>query len=156
PLLPAEQAWIATLDAPPSAPSVMDDDRVYVPIQIEQLQALSRSTGAKVWARTVQTTWPPLLVDGVLYVAANHDVQALDAATGEQRWRVPVEKGPIAPLAFAGDLLIGVFETGTVIAFAEDGRQAWTQTLGAASHFAPVSDGTRVFFVLDDNRVVAL
>ena len=144
----------------------MDDERVYIPIQPEQIQALSRATGAKVWRRDIETAWPPLLLNGVLYVAASDEIHALDPATGAQKWRTPFEHPMIAPLAGcrppgsgikSADRLIGVFEQGIVIAFAaDDGRMLWSHELGAASHLAPVSDGMRVFFALDDSRVVAL
>jgi outer membrane protein assembly factor BamB len=171
PLLPVEQAWITTLDATPAAGGAMDDERVYIPLQPEAIQALRRDTGAKVWQRDIETAWPPLLSNGVLYVAASDEIHALDPATGDQKWRVPFEHPMIAPLsAVAGsaigdpgsaltsaDLLIGVFEKGIVIAFAaDDGRMLWSYALGATSHFAAVSDGMRAFFALDDSRVVAL
>jgi outer membrane protein assembly factor BamB len=157
PLLPVEQAWIVTLDALPSAGGAMDAERVYIPIQPEQVQALSRATGAKIWRREIETTWPPLLLNEVLYVAASDEIHALDAETGAQKWRAPFENSMIAPLASAGDLLIGVFDKGTVVAFAAaDGRMVWTRELGAPSHYAAVSNGLRIFFALADSRVVAL
>ncbi len=145
------------LGALPSAGGAMDAERVYIPIQPEQLQALNRATGAKVWRRDIETTWPPLLLNDVLYVAASDEIHALDAETGAQKWRTPFEPPMIAPLASIGDLLIGVFDKGAVIAFAvADGRMVWTRELGAPSHYAAVSDDMRVFFALDDSRVVAL
>ena len=112
----------------------MDAERVYIPMQPEQLQALSRATGAKVWRRDIETAWAPLLLNGILYVAASDEIHALDAETGAQKWRTPFEHPMIAPLASAGDLLIGVFEKGAVIAFAAgDGRMVWTRELGAPS-----------------------
>ncbi len=135
----------------------MDDERVYISIQPEELQALSRATGAKVWKRDIESMWPPVLANGVLYVAASDEIHALDPATGAQVWRTPFEHPMIAPLASAGDLVIGVFDKGVVIAFAADmGRMVWTRELSAPSHLAPVSDGIRVFFALDDSRMVAL
>lgn len=135
----------------------MDAERVYIPIQPEQVQALSRATGAKVWRREIETTWPPVLLNDVLYVAASDEIHALDAHTGTQKWRTPFEYPMIAPLVFAGDLLVGVFDKGTVIAFAAgDGRMVWTRELGAPSHYAAVSNGMRIFFALADSRVVAL
>jgi outer membrane protein assembly factor BamB len=157
PLLPLEASWIVTLDAMPSAGGAMDAERVYIPIQPEQLQALSRATGQKVWMRPIESAWPPVLLNGSLYLAASDEIHALDPATGAQKWRTPFEHPMIAPLAAAGDLLVGVFEKGVVIAFAaDDGRMVWTQDLGAPSHFAPASDPMRVFFALDDSRLVAL
>jgi len=157
PLFPVEQEWIVTLDALPSAGGAMDAERVYIPIQSERLQALSRRTGAKVWRRDIETAWAPLLMNGVLFVAASDEIHALDAETGAQKWRTPFEHPMIAPLASAGDLLIGVFEKGVVIALAAaDGHMVWNRELGAPSHYAAVSDGMRIFFALDDSRVVAL
>jgi len=173
PLVPVEQAWIALLDAQPSAAGVMDASRVYLPIQPEEIVALDRSTGAKIWARDIESSWPPVLAGDTLYIAASDEIHALDPATGQQRWRVPYDKPMIAPFVAAAmttghdgrtgaaaatvPVLIGVFEKGTVIAFAaDDGRRLWTLELGAPTHFVPVSDGTHVFFALDDSRVVAL
>jgi outer membrane protein assembly factor BamB len=157
PLLPAEQAWIATLDAPPSAGGVMDGERIYIPIQPEEIHALDRSTGMPIWKRSIESAWPPVLHDGVLYIAASDEIHALDPATGGQKWRVPFEMPMTSPLVSSGELLVAVFDPGDVIAFAaEDGRQVWMQSLGATSRYAPVSNGMRLFFALDDSRVVAL
>ena len=170
PLLPAEQAWIALLDSQPAAPAVMDDRRVYIPLQPEKIVALDRFTGAKLWVRDIESSWPPVLAGDTVYIAASDEIHALDPATGLQRWRVPYDKPMIAPLvaaelstgrnqsaAPATPVLIGVFDKGTVIAFAaDDGRRLWTQELGAPTHFFPVADGARAFFALDDSRGVAL
>ena len=181
--MPVEQAWVAMLEGTPTAGGAMDDERVYIPVQPAKVQALSRATGAKVWTRDIETTWPPLLLNGVLYVAANDEIDAFDPASGDRKWRTPFEHPLIAPLAAvpgsgirdqgsgdpksgirdpgAGvkstDRLIGVFEQGIVIAFAaDDGRMLWSHELGTASRLAPVSDGMRVFFATEDSRVVAL
>ena len=166
-----EQAWIALLDSQPSAPGVMDDRRVYVPLQPEEIVALDRFTGAKVWGRNIESAWSPVLAGDTLYIAASDEIHALDPTTGLQRWRVPYDKPMIAPLVAtelsAGRdrrdaapptrMLLGVFDKGTIIAFAaDDGRRLWTEELGSPTHFMPVSDGTRGFFALDDSRGVAL
>lgn len=135
----------------------MDADRVYIPIQPEEIQALDRATGAKVWKRNIESARPPVLHDDVLFVAASDEIHALDPATGGQKWRTSFEKPMISPLVSSGEILVAVFDPGDVIAFAaDDGRTVWTRALGAASRHAPVSDGTRLFFALDDSRIVAL
>src|SRR5438094_106235 len=91
PLLPAVQEWIATLDAPPSAGGAMDAERVYIPIQSEQLVALSRASGATLWRRDIESTWPPIVIGGTLYLAASDEIHALDSATGAEKWRVPFD-----------------------------------------------------------------
>jgi outer membrane protein assembly factor BamB len=169
PLLPVVQEWIATLDDAPSASGTMDAERIYIPIQPEKLVALSRTTGAKVWTRDIESMWPPVVVADVLYVIASDEIHALDAATGAQRWRVPFDAKVAAPLTAAAgtrksaagspndDLLIATFEKGVVVAYAmDDGRMLWTRELGAATRFAPAIDGMRAVFAVDDSRAVAL
>jgi outer membrane protein assembly factor BamB len=168
PLLPVVQEWIATLDDAPSAAGAMDAERVYIPIQPEKLVALSRTTGAKLWTRDIESAWPPVIRGDVLYVVASDEIHALDAATGMERWRVSFDAKIAAPLIAAGnqdpgaggvsvDLLIATFGKGLVAAYAtDDGRMVWTRELGAASRFAPAIDGMRAVFAIDDSRAVAL
>ena len=161
----------------------MDAERVYVPIQPERLVALSRSTGAKLWTRDIESTWPPLIVGDVLYVAASDEIHALDAASGDEKWRAPFDTAVTAPLIAAtgirpstssgrpervegrdsgsgirsADLIIGIFEKGRVIAFdAGNGRMLWMRELGGVSRFTPAIDGVRAVFALEDSRAVAV
>jgi outer membrane protein assembly factor BamB len=170
PLLPVVQQWIATLDDVPSAGGAMDAERIYIPIQPEKLVALSRTTGAKLWTRDIESAWPPVVLGDVLYVVASDEIHALEAATGAEKWRVAFDAGVVsAPLTAAvgngepaaasrnADLLIATFDKGRVVAYAtEDGRMLWMRELGAASRFSPAIDGTRAVFAIDDSRAVAL
>jgi outer membrane protein assembly factor BamB len=169
PLLPVVQEWIATLDDLPSAGGAMDAERVYVPIQPEKLVALSRTTGAKVWTRDIESKWPPVVVADVLYVIASDEIHALEAATGAEKWRVAFDAVVSAPLVTAigspesgagsrrVDLLIATFDKGRVAAYAiDDGRMVWTGELGGTSRFVPAVDGDRAVFAVDDSRAVAL
>jgi len=147
----------------------MDAERIYIPIQPEKLVALSRTTGAQVWTRDIESTWPPVVVADVLYVIASDEIHALDAASGAQRWRVPFDAKVAAPLTAAvrgpkpvagsptDDLLIATFDKGLVVAYATaDGRMLWMRELGAASRFTPAIDGLRAVFAVDDSRAVAV
>jgi outer membrane protein assembly factor BamB len=175
PLFPAVQEWIATLDAPPSAGGAIDAERVYIPIQSEQLVALSRGSGATLWKREIESTWPPIVIADTVYLVASDEIHALDSATGAQKWRTAFDGRMTAPLTgvryqvsgvrggpgigeqVSGNVLLGIFERGLVIAFsADDGRMLWTHDLGAASHFTPAIDGVRAVFALEDSRAVAL
>src|SRR5262249_50312046 len=156
-LFPVIQEWIATLDDLPSAPGTMDAERIYVPIQPEKIVALSRKTGAKLWARDIESNWPPVVIGDVLYVIASAEIHALDAASGSEKGRVPFDAKVTAPLTAAigirsstssgrpelvegrdpesairsVDLLIATFEKGRIIAFATDnGRMLWMRELG--------------------------
>jgi len=157
PLLPVVQEWTTTLEDVPSAGGAMDDERVYVPISPEQIVALSRSNGAKLWTRDIESMWPPVVIGDALFVAASDEIHALASETGEPKWRVSFDHRMIAPLTATPTSLIGMFDKGLVVAFAPDtGRTLWMRELGAASRFAPAHDGTRAFFALDDSRVVAV
>jgi outer membrane protein assembly factor BamB len=174
PLLPVTQEWIATLDNVPSAGAAMDAERVYIPLQPERLVALSRTTGAKLWMRDIESMWPPVVIANVLYVIASDEIHALDAATGEEKWRVGFDAVVSAPLTAAiasqqpapasgndnvgtDNVLIATFDKGRVVAYAtNDGRMLWMRELGAASRFAPAIDGVRAVFAVDDSRAVAV
>src|SRR5215208_766084 len=141
PLLPATQEWIATLDNAPSAAGAMDEERVYIPLMPEQIVALSRATGVKVWQRDIESSWPPVLIGDTLFVVASDEIHALEAATGIERRRIPLEHQLTAPLTATASSLIGIAEKGIVITIAAaDGRTLWMRELGAASKFAPALD----------------
>jgi outer membrane protein assembly factor BamB len=78
-----------------------DATEVYAP---RELVAVDAATGRRVWSREIDASHPAALFDGgVLAVArGSSDLVALDARTGEQRWRtkgkssVGTECGPTA------------------------------------------------------------
>ena len=147
----------------------MDAERVYIPTQPEKLVALSRTTGATLWTRDIESMWPPVVRGDVLFVVASDEIHALEAATGAEKWRISFDAAIAAPLIAASashgaadadegvDLLIATFGKGLVIAYAaDDGRILWTRELGSASRFSPATDGVRAVFASDDSRAIAL
>jgi len=157
PLLPATQEWIATLEDAPAAGGAMDAERVYVPLQSEQIVALRRADGSKVWTREIESKWPPVVIGDAVFVVASDEMHALDAATGAERWRVPFDHQLTAPLAPTASTLVAVADKGLVIVVAAaDGRTVWMRELGTVSRFMPALDEMRAFVALDDGRVVAL
>ena len=135
----------------------MDDERIYVPLQSEELTALDRETGEVMWMRAIETAWPPVVHDGVVYLAASDELHALAASTGDTLWRAPLAR-LAAPLVYDTGWLLAVVEPGEVIAMrADDGRQLWRQPLGAASRSRAVpGDDDVVYFTVTDGRVVSL
>jgi len=134
----------------------MDDVRVYVPLEGEHFTAIDRATGATVWTQDIESDWPPLVHDGVVYLAASDELHALDAATGNHRWRAPVPRGAMAPMVMAGNVLIVLEAPDTVLAFAPNGGRFWTTPLGGTTGRASLAVGASSVFVGLDNRVVAL
>lgn len=131
PVLPAEQAWQATLPFSAAAGGAMDDARVYVPLAGEHFFAIDRETGKTAWTVDIESDWPPLVRDGVVYLAASDELHALDAATGNRLWRVPLGRGAIAPMATTEQALVVLVAPDEVWAFnPSDGRVLWTTPLG--------------------------
>ena len=134
PVLPAEAAWQVTLPFPPSAPAAMDELRIYVPLDGEHCVAINRDTGTTVWTVDIESAWPPLVHDGVVYLAASDELHALDAATGSHRWRVPLPRGAMAPMTMTAAALIVLGPPDSVLAFkTSDGSLLWAKSLGGRS-----------------------
>ena len=135
-----------TLDAPPSAGGAMDAERVYIPIQPEQTRrAQSRDAARRSGQREIESTWPPIVLDdtctspratrfmrSTLRPAPRNgacpSMEAMTAPLTGVRFQVSCQGWPGSASRSAGNVLLGIFETGLVIAFAaDDGRMLWTQ-----------------------------
>ena len=136
----------------------MDAERIYVPLQAEEVTALDRETGDVVWVRAIASDWPPVDHDGVVYLAASAELYALDGSTGDTIWRVPLERPLAAPLVYDAGWLLAVDEGGDVVAFrAADGQRLWSRSLGAAARSRAVAgDNDAIYLTVSDGRVVAL
>jgi outer membrane protein assembly factor BamB len=103
-------------------------DRVFVSTErpTGAVHALNTATGQPEWIRAFDhplLTFP-IVADGVVYIAGAHDgVVALDAATGEVRWRAEIGEAVEATLTVSGGLLIVTTTqqngNGTVVAYAD-------------------------------------
>jgi outer membrane protein assembly factor BamB len=134
PVLPAEQAWQVSLPFPTSAGAAMDEARVYIPLEGEHFIAIDRQTGATAWTVDIESAWPPLVHDGVVYLAASDELHALDAKTGNHVWRVPLGRGAMAPMAMASNALIVLVAPDEVWAFrTSDGNRLWITPIGGRS-----------------------
>jgi outer membrane protein assembly factor BamB len=155
PLFPAEQAWQVALTFPPSANAAMDDTRVYVPLEGEHFAAFDRATGAVAWTADIESAWPPLVHDGVVYLAASDELHALDAATGNHRWRIDLGRGAMAPMAMTTNALIVLVAPDEVWAFKpSDGGRLWVQPLGGRSGRVSMAvDATGIYVGLVDRLI---
>jgi outer membrane protein assembly factor BamB len=160
PVLPAEQAWMVSLPFPPSAGAAMDEVRAYIPLEGERFIAIDRETGATVWMVDIESAWPPLVHEGTVFLAASDELHALDAATGNHKWRVPLGRGApgrgaMAPMALVENVLIVLMEPDEVWAFRESsGEGLWVQALGGrAGRVSMAVSATGVFVALVDRLV---
>ena len=158
PLLPAERAWILNLPIMPSAPGAMDQDRIYIPLRQDLLIALNRETGLLDWTRMIDIASPVVVGNASLFAVSRSVIRALDAATGEDLWSVPLDTTVTAPLVWDSGWLIAIVEPGEVLAFrAADGAFMWRRSVGAPSPHPAVPAGeSALYFSLADGRLVAL
>ena len=158
PLLPLQEAWTLTLETPPSAGGAMDAERVYIPLMSDQVIAIDRESGLTVWVADVETVWTPVVGAGMLFIAASDEIHAVDAATGDRRWRAPVPRAFGSSMTFVDGHLIVTMEPDQVIAYAAaDGRIAWNRPLeGAAGQMLLGGAPGMVYVTVSSGRVVAL
>lgn len=158
PLLPLRQAWTLTLDMPPSAGGALDAERVYIPLQSDQIVAIDRESGTQAWIADVESRWPPVAAAGMVFVAASDEVHGLDAATGARRWRAAVPRDVSGAMGFTDGYLIVPMAPDQVIAYAAaDGRVAWNQPLGGAAGEMRLNTAPGAIYVsVSSGRVVAL
>jgi outer membrane protein assembly factor BamB len=134
PVLPAEQAWQAALPFPPSASAAFDQARIYIPLEGEHFIAIDRDTGETAWTVDIESAWPPLVHDGLVYLAASDELHALDADTGNRRWRAPLGRGAMAPMAMTPHALIVLVAPDEAWAFSTaDGKRLWVTPIGGRS-----------------------
>jgi outer membrane protein assembly factor BamB len=145
-----------TLPDPPSAGGAMDGQRVYIPLSSEQIVALDRTSGATVWMRDIESAWPPVADGDTVYVVASDELHALDAETGDTKWRSPLEHMAIAPIAASGAVVVVMIDPGDVVALRRsDGTQAWRTSAGT-SGTRSLAVGTAVYITGSDGQLVAL
>lgn len=117
-----------------------------------------------------RATGTPAVADGNLYVPSNavsgtarhrYRLHALSAATGDERWQVPLRSDPNAPAAVRGERIVvsarRSTERGRVVAFRERyGAEEWLHDVDARLTAPPTIDGTTVYVPDWDGRVHAL
>jgi len=158
PILPAEQAWLRQLPSLPAASGVIDDQRVYVPLQTGGTIALMRESGEVAWKNGAGTPWPLLLAPSLVIAVNSMEIVAMDRSTGDTAWRITLPSTAVAAGAVAGELILVPLENGAVVALrAPDGATAWTCRLEELA--PPVSlatDQTSVYLTAGNSAVAAI
>jgi outer membrane protein assembly factor BamB len=157
PLMPAELAWTATLDAAPLFSPVTDRERVYLALSNQSIVAVSRVDGLVTWMQPLEPTAPPSLAAGVLYVLTRSAIHALDATSGTERWQQPIVPHLDLPLVRLGDLIYGIATPATLIARrSTDGSVAFESPLPSPPSHAVAGDNQTIYLALANATVVAL
>jgi outer membrane protein assembly factor BamB len=105
--------WSTQVGGAVTTPLATDGTRVYVDVAGVGLRALSVKSGSAVWTSAVGAgNSSPVVANGLVYLAEGTQVDALDAATGEDRWTA----------SLSGSALSGaVVAEGRVYAGSDDG-----------------------------------
>lgn len=110
PVLPAR-----SLAMPTMGPSPLVVPSVTLEPPVAMVVALERETGRREWLLRVASTLPPLVGDGVVYVAAGKEILAVDASTGARQWSFALDSAPRVPLLLQGDRLIVLTEANDLL-----------------------------------------
>ena len=130
PLLPAEEAWNVSLPSPAAAQGALDGLRVYIPLESGQLIALDRETGANEWSVEFSSSWPPIVSNGVVYVAGAGQFQAVGAERGDLLWRTSLDAELMTGPVLQGDSIVVHIKPGQLIALrTADGSEKWRTTI---------------------------
>ncbi len=106
----------------------------------------------------------PVIEQGTVYFPSKNRVYAVDAASGELRWKVPeadsndvsIPNITCTPAVGAGFVYVGD-ASGHLTAYSvADGAQGWSFATGGGIRSAPVLVGDSLYFGSDDNYVYCL
>lgn len=156
-LVPAEPAWSIALDSAPTAGGAIDAEHIYIPLHSERVVALSREDGHTAWSRDIESGTRLVVGAGTVYALASDEVHALDAETGDGRWRIPFDRHLNVALALVGDQLLGAVEPATLVAISvTDGSTRWRHALPSPPVHPVLGDDQRLYVTLADGTVTAL
>lgn len=117
--------------------------------------ALDRETGVTRWTAPLESAWSPVVAAGVVYVAAGREIWALDAATGQGLWHVPLARAPRAEMVLSGNVLAVLTEPDEVIGIRTDiPALAWTRPIGEQAAVALTADDNALYAATAAGRVV--
>ncbi|MFD1020908.1 carboxypeptidase regulatory-like domain-containing protein [Thalassobacillus hwangdonensis] len=134
-----EEMWAVRLGNDNRSTPTLADGKVFVSGGADgNIHALDATNGRVLWSTDVGSPAiyeAPVLKDGKLYVSSGLDgnakLTALDAASGDELWNVPLEAPTYAgPTLGDGMLFVGSFNNEKLRAFSmEDGTEVWSKTM---------------------------
>jgi outer membrane protein assembly factor BamB len=126
------------------------------------LYALDRATGREAWRSRHGTSWvitSPAVHDGTVYAGSSDGlfVQAVDLATGAERWRYETTSPVWSSPAVAGGLVFVGSGSGTLYALdAASGAPAWRFAAGGSMFASPVLHDGALYVGSDGGHLYAL
>ncbi|HUE90432.1 MAG TPA: PQQ-binding-like beta-propeller repeat protein [Vicinamibacterales bacterium] len=156
-ILALDPRWTLAFDTPPVAPAGFDQEAAYIPLDGGRLMAIDLDRGRVRWQIALATSATPATGDGMVFVAADAHVIALDQRSGRSLWRTPLPGALAGPIYWDSGWVFVSAASGDVIAIrAEDGHVVWRHALGSPLAVRPSLAGDRVYVALADHRLAAL
>jgi eukaryotic-like serine/threonine-protein kinase len=144
-----------------SSPAIVDG-RVFVGSRDGHLYAVDAATGRRLWTTDHEMSWvnsSPAVAGGLVFAGSsdNRFVQAVDARTGNERWRVSTERLVWSSPAVAGDFVYVGDATGTLYALDRaSGAERWRYRSGRRIYSSPVLADGLLYVGNDDGGIYAL
>lgn len=141
-------------------PLLTPDGRLYATSYNGRVVAMEATSGQVAWAKPLSSYRSPLMVGDTLYVVdeASH-VIALDAMTGDEKWRLKDLEGRslTAPEFAGGQIVLGDYDGYVHLVNADTGKLTGrTHVDSSGLSVAPQTDGRRVYMLADDGTLQAL
>lgn len=152
------EKWTVSLPGAAADTPAWDAERIYVALRGGAVTGLSLADGTTVWdVPAPEMIGAPEAGDGLVFTAYPRAIQALDARTGEPKWRAEIT-GPVgAPLFWDNGWLLAITEQGDATMFrAVTGEVLWKQQVGVPAKVRPAAANRHVYVSLANARVVAL
>jgi eukaryotic-like serine/threonine-protein kinase len=149
-----------------SSPAVVEG-RVFVGSRDGGLYALDARSGDRLWRATHRGSWvvgSPAAKDGTVYVGSSDGqfIQAVDIATGNEKWRYPTGANVLAsPVLAAGMLIVGTEANdspwGDLLALdAASGKPRWRLRMEEAIYSSPVAADSMLYVGTDAGDLLAI
>jgi outer membrane protein assembly factor BamB len=148
--------WTVSLESV-AVPPGFDQQLAYVPLKSGGLLAVDLDDGRVHWTSDLTTAATPATGDGLIFVAGDALVLALEQASGRTLWRTPLGAAVEGAVHWdSGMVLVSLVNGDLVALHSEDGRVVWRSSLGSPMRVSPSAIEDRLFVALRDGRIAAL
>ncbi len=132
------------------------------------LNRITPASTAVIQASTLKPLWTfrcedeirgsPLHYEGMIFIGSyDHNLYALNAATGEFVWKYATEGGVVTrPAAYEGNIFVGSEDFRLHVVSARSGKLAWTYYTDGRVRSSPRIATGHIFFGSDDNYLHAV
>jgi hypothetical protein len=153
-VFPSDPLWTIALPEKPVATPAAGVDRIFIPLQ-SGISARSLRDPAELWNARIVADGPIVALADRVVVPSGGAVVALDATTGREVWRAPVERLTAPLVAYRDLVFVAAAETLAAYKLA-DGTAAWqTKPIGPIEQRLTASEEW-IYVPVADGRIVAL